>query len=201
MKLKKYLIAGGNSTLLISGCPFIARDKISKKYLLEVEQVGFVEEKRGVPKLVMMGDELCINGTLALAYSSSSSGKLKTSGIKDRVSYSNSSEKTSISFTLDYYIDKNIIIFEGIGFIYEKNLPEKEKIMQILKDLCEKFSLPAFGLISLKKDVLIPYIYVQKINSLVKKNCLWIRKHSNQHFKRKREYFAANWANHKSEQE
>lgn len=67
MKKQKFLIAGGNSTLLVWGCPVWKKSQVIKKYLGEVEQVGFIENANGISSLEMMGGELCINATLALA--------------------------------------------------------------------------------------------------------------------------------------
>ena len=63
MIIKKILIAGGNSTALVYNCSEKQRKKISRELLKNVEQVGFISKN----KLIMMGDELCINGTLAFA--------------------------------------------------------------------------------------------------------------------------------------
>ena len=67
MIVKKFLIAGGNSTALVYDCPVADRDKTSKKLLKSVEQVGFVSTEATLPKMIMMGGELCINATLAFA--------------------------------------------------------------------------------------------------------------------------------------
>ena len=54
MKLKKLLIAKGNSTLLVWGCPQSGKKDMIQKYLGDVEQVGFVETKENLPFLNMM---------------------------------------------------------------------------------------------------------------------------------------------------
>ena len=41
MKIKKFLIAGGNPTVLISDHNEKDTEKLTKKYLKEAEQVGF----------------------------------------------------------------------------------------------------------------------------------------------------------------
>ena len=69
--LKTFLIAGGNSTLLVENCEINNRKKLITQYLGKVEQVGFVEKDR----LEMMGSELCVNGALAFA------SQLQTSGV------------------------------------------------------------------------------------------------------------------------
>lgn len=166
MKLKKYLIAGGNSTLLVWGCPSCEKNKITKKYLGEVEQIGFVETKNNLPFLNMMGGELCINGTIALAYKCGSKGKLFTSGIINPVFYLNTKSITSISIIIGYQKIKNIVLLEGIGYIYLKQKINNKK--QYLKDLCQKYNLPAFGIIYYENDKIIPFVYVRETDSLFK---------------------------------
>jgi len=88
--LRKFLIASGNSTLLVWNCPRAQKRKeIIKKYLGRVEQIGFVSENNGTPKLEMMGNELCINGTSALASTLGTKGKLFTSELPFPIEYSN----------------------------------------------------------------------------------------------------------------
>ncbi|MBI4918673.1 hypothetical protein HY837_01995 [archaeon] len=54
MKIKKFLIAYGNSTALVYDCPVKNRLKIIKKLLLKVEQVGFVSARNKFPQMQMM---------------------------------------------------------------------------------------------------------------------------------------------------
>jgi diaminopimelate epimerase len=72
MRIKIYSAAGGNATAIVFG-EKINRDKY---YLInndiqnknpEVEQVGFLEEKNGLPFLQMAGGEFCGNATRAFA--------------------------------------------------------------------------------------------------------------------------------------
>ena len=69
MKTEKFLIAGGNPTLLVWGCPPDEQVAVSKQLLEsgDAEQVGFITDEHDITYLMMMGDELCINATLALA--------------------------------------------------------------------------------------------------------------------------------------
>ena len=72
MKAKVFSAAGGNQTAIIN-CKDIAREKYSEinrdiqKDNLEIEQVGFFEEKGSVPSLQMAGGEFCGNATRAFA--------------------------------------------------------------------------------------------------------------------------------------
>lgn len=165
MKIQKFLIAGGNSTLLAWNCPNSSKNKVINKYLGKFEQVGFVEEKI-LPKLNMMGDELCINSTIALASQLEKSGKLLTSGIKKAIKYKNINDNTYIAINIDYKRIKNIILLTGIGFLctQEKNQVSKELLLK----LANKYSLPAFGMIFYKKDRITPYVYVKETDSLFK---------------------------------
>ncbi len=164
MKLKKFLIAGGNSTLLVWGCSPREKNKIIKRYLGDVEQIGFVEVKNGLPFLNMMGSELCVNGTIALASALGKKGKLFTSGIENPVSYRNDMQATSIELTLNYKKLKNIVLLEGIGYIHLKNEVKNPK--EFLKDLSTKYQLPAFGIIYFHGNKIFPFVYVKATSSL-----------------------------------
>ena len=152
-------IANGNSTALVSKCT--SKIKKSRKLLKKVEQVGFISKG---PRLIMMGKELCINATLAFASLLDNKGSLYTSGIKGKVLYKNKKNKTIIKIPLRYEKNKNIILFEGIGFICTNDKISKK----LLKKLSIKYNLPAFGGITYKKNKIIPYIYVKEVDSFIK---------------------------------
>lgn len=164
MKLKKFLIAGGNSTLLVWGCPSSEKKEIIKKYLGEVEQIGFIETKDGLPFLNMMGGELCINGTIALASQCGKKGKLFTSGLQNPIFYRNTNNETSISLTINYKKIKKTILLEGIGYIYLKNKIQNAK--SFLNTLCAQYNLPAFGIVYFRNNKIAPFVYVKGTNSL-----------------------------------
>jgi len=165
MKIKKFLIAKGNSTLLIWDCPKEKRLEISKKYLNKVEQVGFITEEKGIPKLVMMGNELCINGTLALASTFDKKGILYTSGFGKSVEYENVDGKTCIKLPLFFKRRDNLILFEGLGYkCIDKDIKVSKKQMA---KLAEKYQLPAFGIVIYKNNKIKPIIYVKDTKSLV----------------------------------
>lgn len=165
MKLKKLLIAGGNSTLLVWGNLPQEKEKIIKKYLGQVEQIGFVSSQNYLPKLTMMGNELSINGTLALASQYNKKGDLYTSGLNRPISYQNKNGTTSITLSISFKQINNIVLLSGIGYCYFEN--EKEISKQLLKKLAKKYKLPAFGGLLYKENKLTPFVYVQGTNSLI----------------------------------
>lgn len=166
MKKQKYIIAGGNSTLLVWSCPLRCKKQVINKYLGEVEQIGFVTTKKNFPFLQMMGNELSINSTFAFASQLEPQGFLYTSGITKIVNYQNTKDGTSITLNLPYKKKKTCIIFEGIGYyVSSKKISD---LKPFLKKLCKKYTVPAFGLALVSKNRLIPYIYVKGTDSLIK---------------------------------
>jgi len=163
---KTYLIAGGNRTSLVWNCPKNKRLEISNKLLSSVEQVGFVDLTTDTaPYLAMMGNELCINAILALAYALSGTGCLYTSGTNNSVQFTNSNKLATITLPLKYTRIDDVIIFEGIGFLCTTKdiIPKKSE----LKALAKKYNLPAFGYAVYTKNVLKPYVFVRDVNSFV----------------------------------
>lgn len=168
MNVKKFLIANGNSTALIYDCPAIKRNKVAKKLLNEVEQVGFVSTKYKFPKLVMMGSELCINATLAFASTLNENGKLSLDSLKKPICYTNKKKLTTIRVPFKIKQDKNIILLNGIGFILY-NKKEKVEVSKLeLSNFCKKYKLPAFGGVIYDKNKIVPYIYVAHVDSFIK---------------------------------
>jgi len=168
MIVKKFLIAGGNSTALVYNCPTADRNKTSKKLLKNVEQVGFVSTKATLPKMTMMGGELCINATLAFASTLDKNGELTTSGLKNPILYSNKNGTTTIQIPFKFKKDENVILLDGIGFILYDTKEKSEIKKSELSDLSKKYKLPAFGGIIYNKNKIIPYVYVAGVNSFVK---------------------------------
>lgn len=162
--MQTFLIAGGNKTLLVWDCPQNARFQVVKEYLGKVEQIGFVDYTNGIPKLTMMGNELCINGIIAFASTLSRSGKMYASGLSEPFEYKNRGSFTSIDINLPFKKIQNIILFPGIGFIYLKR--KKRNIKSYLQNLCKKNALPAFGLVYLEENKITPYVFVKETNSL-----------------------------------
>ena len=123
--------------------------------------MGFISGNR----LKMSGGELCINATLAFASILGNCGKLYTSGIKEVVKYENKNNITSIKFSLKYKKDRNIVLFEGIGFVCAKKLKINK---ELLSNYCDKYKLPAFGIVIYKKNRITPYVYVKSVGSFFK---------------------------------
>jgi histidine racemase len=168
MGIKKLLIAGGNSTALVYDLPSKDRGKILKTLLNEVEQVGFVNTKINPTQFRMMGGELSINGTLACAYRLGGRGKLIVSGLSEPVIYANRAGLTSIKIPLKFKQNKNIIVFEGIGFVlYKAGYKRKVDKKELIK-LTRKYKLPAFGGVIYDRNKIIPYVYVSEVGSYVR---------------------------------
>tara|TARA_Y100000310_G_scaffold338602_1_gene428671 strand:+ start:743 stop:1420 length:678 start_codon:yes stop_codon:yes gene_type:complete len=158
-------IAGGNSTALVES--FTKDKKIVKRLLKDVEQVGFIYLDR-IPKLEMMGDEFCVNATLAFAFQLKGEGKLRTSGIKKPINYRNKGSLTIIDIPLKYRLEKNVVLFAGIGFVMLDKKEQRKVSKKYLKDLAIQYKLPAFGAIIYEGNKIIPYVYVREIDSFVK---------------------------------
>lgn len=168
MDVKKFLIASGNSTALIYNRVAEPKNHIITKLLKKVEQVGFASIDGEFPTLTMMGNEFCINATLAFASTLQQSGTLLSSGCDDPIFYSNEKNITTAHLSLTVTKEKNIILFNGIGFIFH-DIKENHQITKVeLARLCQKYQLPAFGGIIYKKNKIIPYVYVAHIQSFVK---------------------------------
>jgi hypothetical protein len=164
VELKKYLIAGGNSTMLIRGCPTDLREKVAMECLNEVEQVGFVSGNR----MEMMGGELCVNATLAFASTLSEKGELFTGEIDNFVNYQNCGGVTKVELPLSYRILGNVVLFDGIGFVCVDKKLGKKIDRKVLADLADKYGLPAFGAIVYEGNRIVPYVYVNGVDSFVR---------------------------------
>lgn len=171
MKIRKFLVAGGNSTAIVWNCDLENRSKVVKELLNEVEQVGFVNDhSESFPSFTMMGNELSINGTIAFAFTLGGDGRLKASGVSEIVEYSNEGSITKISLPLKPILDDNRVLLEGIGYMVipasGKRTPAKEELLS----MCKAYDLPAFGLIVLEGNKITPYVYVKETNSLVEES-------------------------------
>jgi len=163
MKLNKFLVANGNPTLLVEGCSLPKRQEVITKYLGKgIDQIGFIKFGDS-PKLEMMGNELCINATLAFASILKSKGKLNTSGIPKTIAYFNKPGLTTLLLPIKFSRpEENIILLSGIGFCMDKT-----KNKNRLEELCKKYNLPAFGKIKYYKNKIEPTIYVTKTTSTI----------------------------------
>jgi hypothetical protein len=167
MKTKIFTVANGNLTALVSESKKSEHLRISKELMETVEQVGFISEEN-VPTLSMMGNELCINATIAFASTLQKEGQLMTSGVVNPVLYSNNNTNTTIRIVLPFQTKENIVLFEGIGFIFfsikDKSTCTKEEI----KYLCELHRLAAFSGIIYEGNKILPFVYVKETDSFIK---------------------------------
>lgn len=166
--INRYKIAGGNTTSLIEGCPTDAQRELSLKELKKVEQVGFVDSAANKPKLTMMGNELCVNATLAFAKQIGAlRGEVLTSGLVAPVKYRNFGELTSVILTMNPEIirDKNIVLFDGIGYVCSDSASVPTE--SYLSSLAKTYKKPAFGIARYQGDSLQPYVYVEEIGEVI----------------------------------
>lgn len=162
-KVAKFLIAGGNPTLLFWDVSPRQKKLVTSKYLNSVDQIGFVKNEC----LDMMGRELCVNALIALASTLKESGFIYTTALDRPIGYFNKDGSTTIKLPMRWKkIEENVILLEGIGFKLENNNYKISK--SELKSLSKDFNLPAFGIIVYKKNRITPYIYVKQTNSLKK---------------------------------
>lgn len=159
IKIKKFIIAGGNSTLLVWGCPQYLKSLVIKKYLGNVEQIGFIREN----ELEMMGGELCINGIIAFASQFGRKGRLRASGVGGNIHFLNLNGTTSVTFSIPLVKKDNIVLLSGIGFLFAGN--KMDVTEKIVKRLSVKYQMPAFGVAFYKNRILTPYIYVKRTKS------------------------------------
>ncbi len=165
MEIRKFLIAGGNPTLLVWGCPLYERDTFVLSALNEegIEQVGFVTQTdEGIPELTMMGGELCVDATLALASLSGSEGYLRTSGVAGALQYTNGATVT-VSFSLPHTREGDVIIFDGIGYLCTTDSRGRSK--EELREYADRYRVPAFGSIVYSEQGIVPTVYVVKTDS------------------------------------
>ncbi len=165
MNVRTFLAAGGNPTALIWDAPTTQRTELTKQYLAQAEQVGFIETQK-IPTLTMMGGELCINGLLSLASTLEEKGVIVTPAISEQIPYENKNNQTTIllkNFT--YQINDKIILLSGIGFIIMK--PSEVISKAELKAHAVKHNLPAFGAIYIQDDTITPHIFVEQTDTLI----------------------------------
>lgn len=189
----------GNITILYDMKNINKNDiqKISKismsEFNLYAEQVGFINETH----LQMMGGEFCGNACRSFAsylafndnnfegeklYEITCSGEKSVLNVHIRsldednlfLAKVKMPKNNSIKI-IDLGDEKNIceVIFDGIvHFIVETNT-EKEKVINIIEQYCEKKRYLAFGIMFLKLDKLYmtPYVKVQGFNGVWEKSC------------------------------
>lgn len=166
-QIKKYLIAEGNPTLLVSDI-LENKNKLIQNFLGKtVEQIGFIKFIDTLPYLQMMGNELCINACLAFAFSlENKQGAFQASGTKQKIKYIKDGNFITLELILSYKFFKNVVLLPGIGYLKTNKLKSKE----YLKNLCRKYKKSAFGILITKKNQIFPYVYVKKTDSFIKES-------------------------------
>lgn len=131
----------------------------------KVEQVAFVCQKGSKYYLGMMGAELSINGTLAGSYLIKSKSVV-VRALNQAVSNNKSKDSIEIKFPKDIVEskNKNVVLLKGIGYIISNRIIITKKTLDLF---CQRYSLPAFGVVRFKQNKIYPTIYVKDTNSLV----------------------------------
>jgi hypothetical protein len=172
--MRKFLIAGGNTTALVWNCPPENRVAFAKQYLQEVEQVGFVYSEQGVPKLMMMGEELCVDALLALAAASpDSKGTLLAYSIQGPISYARLDPDIGITLKLPFTRPQDdTVLFDRMGYLVTETRKHPRISKGLAADLARTYKLPAFGIIrhDNQQEILL-HVYVAETDSFVEETC------------------------------
>ncbi len=192
----KIYIPSGNPTALVIGIENNLEtrqrinDELMRKYDF-IEQVGFINQDKNNPELLMAGGEFCGNATRCAVkyYLNNQEGtiKIKVSGVLKALS---SGIDSFGNVWLDMpiikgYYNKSIKIIDNIAIIKlygithvviennVSNIVDKEKIKKRAYNLLKKYNLlneKAAGVMYVNKDndniSLIPIVYVRDINTL-----------------------------------
>ena len=141
---------------------------ISQKLMEEdkrIEQAVFITKN----KIQTMGNELCINGSLAGAYLLKDS-RLKVSGIDKAINFTKTKKFISAEFPLNLVVNKKdrLILLQGIVYLITNDKTKVNKIF--LSNLAQKYNVPASGIIKFKSNKIRPIVYVINTNTLVWEN-------------------------------
>jgi len=130
-----------------------------------IEQVVFIEKNR----IQTMGNELCINGSLAGAYLSKKS-ILGVSGLEKPIKFVKNKGFISACFPLNLVMkqEKNIILLQGIVYLISNEDTKINKLF--LRMLAKKYDVPASGIIKFRSNKITPIVYVRDTDSLVWEN-------------------------------
>lgn len=160
--------AGQITAVVLGEIKRIDRARVSNRLMgndPKIEQVVFASRN----KIQTMGNELCINGSLAGAYLLDKKYVL-ISGVNKFVKFQKQMSAESIRFPLNILKmkRKNIILFNGIVYIISNNNQVFNK--EFLKNLTAKYKVPASGAVSFRGNKIKPLIYVMATNSLIWEN-------------------------------
>lgn len=165
----KLVDTAGQITAVVFGATKRVKQPLISKRLMssnpKIEQVVFIEKNR----IQTMGNELCINGSLAGAYLMDSD-VIEISGLNEPVKFNKQKKFISGRFPLSILQSKtkNIIQLAGIIYIISNNKKLANKAY--LEKLADKYNAPASGIIIYNQNKIIPIIYVRETNSLVWEN-------------------------------
>lgn len=131
----------------------------------EIEQVVFIEKNR----IQTMGNELCINGSLAGAFLLDNS-ILEISGLDKPIKFTKNNRFISAIFPSNLVVSKkdNLILLQGIVYLITNDETKISKLF--LKKLAKEYKVPASGIIKLKSNKITPIVYVNDTDSLVWEN-------------------------------
>ncbi len=168
IKYKLVDTAGQITAVILSETKREKQPLISKKlmsYNPKIEQAVFIEKNR----IQAMGNELCINGSLAGGYLSGNS-IIEISGLNKPVKFAKQNGFILARFPRSLLQSRirNIIQLTGIVYIISNNKRMANKIF--LKKLASNYGAPASGIIFYKKGAIKFLIYVKDTNSLVWEN-------------------------------
>lgn len=141
---------------------------VSKKLMKsseKIEQVVFFSENR----IQTMGNELCINGSLAGAFLLQNKA-LQISGLDKPIEFTKSRKFISVKLPLNLILSQkeNIILMQGIVYLISNDQSIVNKMF--LKKLAGEYNVPASGIIRFKSNKITPIVYVKNTNSLVWEN-------------------------------
>lgn len=161
-RLRYFLVAGGNSTaLVLDEQPDMA---IVRSLLRSVEQVGFFDDRSRV--LTMMGGEFCLNASLAACLLAD--GPITCAGVE--VDGKTAGTFVTARVSLPYVLrPESCVIFEGIGFMVKRQ-PSESTSTESFAALCDKFQVPAFGVVVLEDDHISPTVFVKEVGVAVQES-------------------------------
>ncbi len=168
IKYKLVDTAGQMTAVVLDG---VNNDKKSmlSKYLMNqnniIEQVVFLKDKQ----IRTMGNELCINGSLAGAYLSTKS-MLEISGLDEPIKFTKTKKYITANFPTDLVVKtiNDTVLLQGIVYLISNDDTKINKLF--LKKLAKQYNVPASGIIKFDKNDITPIVYVVDTNSLIWEN-------------------------------
>jgi hypothetical protein len=163
IKYKLVDTAGQITAVVLDG---VNNDKKSmlSKYLMNqnniIEQVVFLKDKQ----IRTMGNELCINGSLAGAYLST------ISGLDEPIKFTKTKKYITANFPTDLVVKviNDTVLLQGIVYLISNDDTKINKLF--LKKLAKQYNVQASGIIKFDKNEITPIVYGLDTNSLVWEN-------------------------------